>query len=106
MHYYVSMTTIYMISTKLEHYTYMVNLLGHVDHLQEAENMIKVMPYELDVATWKVLFGAFKIHGNVEMGEFVAKRVLELELENVTGFVMLSNIYDVGGNINFYEDVE
>jgi pentatricopeptide repeat protein len=45
MHCYVSMTTVYMISAKLEHYTCMVNLLGHVDHLQEAKNMIKAMPY-------------------------------------------------------------
>jgi pentatricopeptide repeat protein len=42
--YYLSMSIIYKISAKLEHYTCMVNLLGHAGHLQEAENMIKVMP--------------------------------------------------------------
>jgi len=41
---YVSMTTIYMIFAKLKHYTCMVDLLGRVDHLQEAKNMIKAMP--------------------------------------------------------------
>jgi hypothetical protein len=29
---------------KLEHYTCMVELVGHAGHLQEAENMVKVIP--------------------------------------------------------------
>ncbi len=60
MHCYVSMTTIYMISTKLERHTCMVDLLGHVNHLQEAKNMIKAMPYESHATTWKVLLGIAK----------------------------------------------
>ncbi len=38
-----SMSTVYMISAKLEHYTCMVDLLGRAGRLQEAENMIKPM---------------------------------------------------------------
>ncbi len=60
MHCYVSMTIVYMIFAKLEHYTYMVDLLACVDHLQAAENMIKAMPYESHVATWKALLGFAK----------------------------------------------
>jgi hypothetical protein len=33
-----------MVSPKLEHYTFMVDLFGCAGPLQEAENMIKVMP--------------------------------------------------------------
>ncbi len=40
MHCYASMVTDYMISAKLEHYTCMVDLLGHAGHLQEVENMV------------------------------------------------------------------
>jgi len=47
-----------------------------------------------------------KIHGNVEMGERVVKQVLELEHENVTNYVLLSNIYATSGNIHLCEDVE
>jgi pentatricopeptide repeat protein len=43
MHCYASMVTDYMISAKLEHYTCMVDLLGHAGHLQEAENMVMAM---------------------------------------------------------------
>jgi pentatricopeptide repeat protein len=84
------MSTIHKISAKLEHYTCMVDLLGRAGHLQEAENMIKAMPYNPNVAVWMALLGACRIHGNVERAEHVAKQVLELEPENATGYVLLS----------------
>ncbi len=87
---YASMSTIHKISAKLEHYTCMVDLLGRAGDLQQAENMIKAMPYNPNVAVWMALLGACRIHGNVEMAEHVAKQVLELEPENATGYVLLS----------------
>jgi hypothetical protein len=59
------------------------------------------------VGTWRALLGACIIHGNVEMGEHIVKRILELSLKNVTGYVMLSNIYVVANyNRHLCEDVE
>jgi pentatricopeptide repeat protein len=46
MHCHASMVTNYMISAKLEHYTCMVDLLGHAGHLQEVENMVMAMPWK------------------------------------------------------------
>jgi hypothetical protein len=90
---YAPMITVYMISAKSEHYTCMVDLLGCAGHLQEAENMIKTMPCKPSLATWMALLGACRIHGDIEMGEYVAKKSLELEPENAAGYVLLSNIY-------------
>jgi len=87
---YASMSTIHKISAKLEHYICLVDLLGHAGHLQEAENMIKAMPYNPNVAVWMALLGACRIHGDVEMAERVVKQVLELEPENAAGYVLLS----------------
>ncbi len=47
---YVSMVTDYMISAKLEHYTCMVDLLGHAGRLQEAESMVMAVPCKPHVA--------------------------------------------------------
>jgi hypothetical protein len=79
----------YAISAKLEHYTCMVNLLGHAGHLQEAENMVMAMPPEPHVAAWIALLGACRIDGNVEMAERIAKQVLEMEPVNAAGYVLL-----------------
>ncbi len=100
------MTTVYRIPAKLEHYTCMVDLLGRAGHLQEAENMIQGMPCKPNAAIWRALLGACRIHGNVEMGERMAKRVLELEPKNAAGFVLLSNLYAATGNLELSESVE
>ncbi|CAK9253763.1 unnamed protein product [Sphagnum jensenii] len=100
------MTTVYRIPAKLEHYTCMVDLLGRAGHLQEAENMIQGMPCKPNAAIWRALLGACRIHGNVEMGERMAKRVLELEPKNAAAFVLLSNLYAATGNLELSESVE
>jgi pentatricopeptide repeat protein len=104
--FYASMKEVYMISPTMEHYTCMVNLLGRAGHLQEGENMIKSMPCKPHSATCMALLGACRIHINVEMGENVAKQVIELESENAAGYVRLANIYAASGNRHLCEDVE
>jgi hypothetical protein len=60
------------------------------------------MPCKPNAPIWLALLGACRIHGNVEMGEGVAKHVLELDPENATAMEMrmenlncgILNIYD------------
>jgi hypothetical protein len=89
---YASMVTDYMISAKLEHYTYMVDLLGCAGHLQDTNNMVMAMPCKPHSAAWKALLGTCRIHGTAEMTERVTKKILEMEPDNATGYVLLSNI--------------
>ncbi|KAH8938576.1 hypothetical protein BDL97_16G091400 [Sphagnum fallax] len=103
---YASMTTVHMISPKLEHYTCIVDLLGRAGRLQEAENMIMMMPGKPYVAAYKALLGACRIHGNMEMGERIAKIILQLEPKNAAGYVMLSNIYASAGKRHLADKVE
>jgi len=44
-----------------------------VGHLEEVENMIKAMPFKPYIVVWVALLDVSKTHGNVEMGERVAK---------------------------------
>ncbi|CAK9213804.1 unnamed protein product [Sphagnum troendelagicum] len=104
--FYSSMSTVYMISANLQHYTCMVDLLGRAGRLHEAENMVLAMPFKPQVAAWRALLGACRIHGNVEMGERVAKQVLELEPENAAGYVLLSNLYTATGNRDLSKNIE
>jgi hypothetical protein len=84
----------------------MVDLLGHAGHLQEAEDMIKMMPCKPDVAVWMALLGACRIHGHVEMGERIAKHILEVDPGNAAGYVLLSNIYAAAGKWDLSEKVQ
>jgi pentatricopeptide repeat protein len=75
MHCYALMVMVYMISPKLEHYTCMVNVLGLVGHVQEVENMLKMMPDKYNRV------GTCRIYGNVEMGECVGTQFLNWSLK-------------------------
>jgi hypothetical protein len=66
-----------------------LHLLGCAGHLLEAENIVKVMPCKPHVAALRALLGTCTIHGNVEMGEWVAEQVLELASGNSAGYVLL-----------------
>ncbi|CAM6022683.1 unnamed protein product [Sphagnum balticum] len=68
--------------------------------------MIKAMRCKPRVAACTALLSACRIHGNVEMGEHVAKQILALEPENAAVHVLLSNIYATAGNRHFCENVE
>ncbi|KAK7277652.1 hypothetical protein RJT34_22667 [Clitoria ternatea] len=64
----------------LQHYTCMVDMLGRVGQVEEAEKLILVMEVKPDEALWGALLGACKTHGKVEVAERVAERVYGREL--------------------------
>jgi hypothetical protein len=98
------MITVYRISSKLENYTCIIDLLGCVGH-QKVENMINTLPWKPHVALWMALLNACRVHGNVEIGERIAKWILELA-ENAAHYVLLLSIYAAGGNRHLCENVE
>jgi hypothetical protein len=90
----------------LEDYTCLVDLLGHAGYLQEAENMVMVIPCKPQVAAWVTLLSTFRIHGNVDMAEHIARQILEMEPDNAADYVLLSNIYAAAGHRHLCENVE
>jgi pentatricopeptide repeat protein len=75
--YFKSMNSVYGISPTNEHNACVVDLLGRAGRLHDAEVLIKTMPCEPNATVWMALLGACRIHSNLEMGECIARRVLE-----------------------------
>ncbi len=67
--YFESMSMVYKIPATVEHYTCMVDLLGHASYLHEAEDMVKTVPSKADVAVLRALLGACRLQPNLEIGE-------------------------------------
>lgn len=88
-----SMVNEYRITPKLEHYGCMVDLYGRANRLRDALELVETMPMPPNVVIWGSLMAACRIHGDFELGEFAAKRVLELDPEHDGAHVFLSNIY-------------
>ncbi|KAG6583697.1 Pentatricopeptide repeat-containing protein, mitochondrial, partial [Cucurbita argyrosperma subsp. sororia] len=61
----------------LEHYTCMVDLLGRVGQVEEAEKLIMEMEIEPDEALWGALLSACRIHGKAEVADRVQTRFIK-----------------------------
>lgn len=85
-----------------EHYACMADLLGRAGRLDDALNLIKTMPMEPTPIVWVALLSACRIHGNVELGEYAADQLTELDSENDGSYTLLSNIY---ANAKRWKDV-
>lgn len=91
--YFASMQEDYGIEPCMEHYSCMVSLLGRLGHLDRAVRMIQEIPNEPSVMVWRSLLGASVVHNNVELGRFAAEHVLEMDPQDESTYVLLSNIY-------------
>ncbi|KAG9449254.1 hypothetical protein H6P81_009219 [Aristolochia fimbriata] len=88
----------YMVSTigivpKMEHYSCMVDLLARAGYLYEAYEFIEAMPEKPDAVTFGALLCACRNHKNVEVGERVINKLLELEPSNSGNYVISSKLY-------------
>lgn len=92
-----SMIHDYNISPQLQHYGCMIDLLGRAGLFEEAMALVERMDMEPDGAIWGSILGACKIHKNLELAEYAAKTLFELEPDNPGNYVLLSNIYAGAG---------
>ncbi|KAL2536855.1 Pentatricopeptide repeat-containing protein [Forsythia ovata] len=90
-------------SPDIDHYACMVDLLGRVGKLNEAKRVIERMPMDPHAGIYGSLLNASRIHKRIDLGEFAANKLFELEPENSGNYVLLSNIYASAGR---WEDVE
>lgn len=87
------MQGLYRIEPKLEHYACAVDMLGRAGQLEEALKLVNDIPEEPDTRIWSSLLSSCRSHGNLEMGEKIGKKLLDLEPEKAENYVLVSNLY-------------
>ncbi|WVY96279.1 hypothetical protein V8G54_028430 [Vigna mungo] len=92
--YFYSMEKTYDITPKLDHYVCLIDLLGRGGRLEEAMGVIETMPFMPDSVIYKTLLNACKLHGNVLLGEDMARRCLELDPCDPAVYWLLASLYD------------
>ncbi|GLT64564.1 hypothetical protein SLA2020_370500 [Shorea laevis] len=95
--YFESMSKEHGLLPKPEHYVCMVDLLGRAGFLSHAKKFVDDMPIQPDALVWRTLLSACAVHKNMDIGEYAAHHLLELEPEDSASFVLLSNLYAVSG---------
>ncbi|CBI28825.3 unnamed protein product, partial [Vitis vinifera] len=96
--FFQSMRCDFGVVPRMMHYGCVVDLLGRAGLLEEATEFIKSMPFEPDATVLGALLGACKVHGAIELGNEVGRRLLEFQPHHCGRYVTLSNIY-AGGEI-------
>ncbi|OQU83131.1 hypothetical protein SORBI_3005G081000, partial [Sorghum bicolor] len=93
----------YQMSPTLEHYACIVDMLGRAGRLVEAYEIIRGMSLCPDKCVWGAFLGGCKLHSNLELAEFVAKDLFQSGSNDVTFYVLMSNMYFEAGML---EDAE
>ena len=65
--------------------------------LEEAERFLQELPFVPGIGFWKALLWGCRIHSNMELGELAARKILALDPEDVSSYVMLSNAHSAAG---------
>ncbi|RWR89563.1 pentatricopeptide repeat-containing protein, mitochondrial-like protein [Cinnamomum micranthum f. kanehirae] len=81
------------IPAKPEHYACMVDALCRSGCLDEAIRFIEQMKLEPCIGVWSSLLNSCRMYGNVKLAELAARKLLELDPENHSNYVILSNVY-------------
>ncbi|XP_016462544.1 pentatricopeptide repeat-containing protein At2g22410, mitochondrial-like [Nicotiana tabacum] len=97
---FAEMSANFKIPPKSKHYCCMVDLLGRAGLLHEVYEFVQRMPMAADASIWGALFFACRVHGNVEMGEKAALKLLEFDPGDSGTYVLLANMY-VEANMRF-----
>ncbi|KAG9450158.1 hypothetical protein H6P81_010123 [Aristolochia fimbriata] len=99
--YFDSMEQTYGITPQIDHYVCLVDLLGRAGRLDEAVGVVETMPFHPDALVYKTLLSSCKIHRNLALGEELARRALECDPTDPAIYIMLANIYDGAGKLEF-----
>lgn len=91
--YIQSMVDEYSIAPQIVHYGCIVDLLGRAGLLERAVDFVKNMPLEADAVIWTTLLSACRVHKNVEIAELALQKLIQIEPQNPSNYVMLGNIY-------------
>ncbi|KAK6156473.1 hypothetical protein DH2020_010721 [Rehmannia glutinosa] len=91
--YFKMMIDVYGIRPDIEHFACMVDLFGRAGHLKE----IKYFVYENGIhhlrEVWRTYLSSCWLHKNVEMTNWVSKKLLELDPNEADPYLLVSNTY-------------
>ncbi|RWR93596.1 pentatricopeptide repeat-containing protein, chloroplastic-like protein [Cinnamomum micranthum f. kanehirae] len=86
-----------MAAPRAEHYACVVDLLCRAGYLGEAESFIENMPIKPEASVYRALLSACRVHGNMDIALRASKCLLELCPSDSSTYILLSNVFAVGG---------
>ncbi|KAL8234932.1 hypothetical protein R6Q59_021032 [Mikania micrantha] len=78
---------------KIEHYGCMIDLLGRAGCLEEAENLMNDMPFEINDIILSSFLSACGYAKDVKRAKTILNKTQEMELQNDGNYITLRNLY-------------
>ncbi|WZY85184.1 hypothetical protein YC2023_031568 [Brassica napus] len=91
--YYNQMEDKFRVKPVTEHRVCVVDMLGRAGKLREAYEFIKGYGEAQKAGVWGALLSACNYHGDTELGKEAAEVLFELEPDNASYYISLSNTY-------------
>ncbi|XP_022846227.1 pentatricopeptide repeat-containing protein At3g14730 [Olea europaea var. sylvestris] len=95
----------YGVIPTIEHYSCVIDMLGRAGQLEEAYQLLSKMTVPVNPIVWRAFLSACRLHGNANLAEVAAQRVLELEPEHCGSYVLMSNIFGAAGRFEEVAEV-
>ncbi|XP_030458618.1 pentatricopeptide repeat-containing protein At2g27610 [Syzygium oleosum] len=95
--YYDMMVKDHQISPTMEHYSCMVDLYSRAGMLEKAMDTINGMPYPASAPVWRSILAGCHVQRNLELGKLAAEKLISLQPDHSSSYVLLSNIYAAAG---------
>ncbi|BAU03434.1 hypothetical protein VIGAN_UM105300 [Vigna angularis var. angularis] len=92
-YYFTGMRSKYGIEPTIEHYGCMVDLLGRGGYLEEAKELVRLMPSEANAAVWGSLLAASNRYGDAALAAEALHHLSVMEPQNCGNYSLLSNTY-------------
>lgn len=87
------MTKDYGIAPRTDHLACMVSIFARKGLVQGAYDFIRNFPTEPDTVVWRCLLSSCKTYKNVDIGRYAAEKILNIDSDDTSTHIMLSNIY-------------
>ncbi|KAL3650061.1 hypothetical protein CASFOL_006464 [Castilleja foliolosa] len=96
--YFDTMTRVYELVPRKEHYVSLVDVLCRRGRFDEAEDLMGRMPFEPDEIMWSSILNSCRIHKNLEFAKKAASELFSIgSLRDGASYVTLSNIHAEAG---------
>ncbi|KAL8157329.1 hypothetical protein AgCh_002143 [Apium graveolens] len=95
--YFSLMCQKYNFKPSMEHYVCMVDLLSRAGRLEEAQDFIEKMPIQPDVTVLGAFLHGCNLHSGYNLGELALGRLLELNPNEASYYVLMSKLYASDG---------
>ncbi|CAL4934679.1 unnamed protein product [Urochloa decumbens] len=91
--YFRSMTKVYSLIPRLDHYSCMVDILSRAGQLKEAKDFIESITVDHGTCLWRIVLGACRSLRDFDVGAYAGEKMMELGSEDSSAYILLSNIY-------------